>query len=292
MPQKRNDISDSERLKKSRERSREIYEHSGKFSPTEMIESGKAKKYSAKQEITKFMLYGSFLVVSLVLTFVFVYFGWTIKTVEVTNKTDFFADEVISAVNIGGNSSFIFTKKETIENRIRENIPFVGSVKVKKQFPSKVIISIEKAQGKYYVCAGGEYFVLDEERRVIGNTDNVEEIELMGCILLQSKEISKCRLGHKITFYDKDIDGVLDELITLLTDRGMIGFCNSITIDSKFDIRFESYGRYTVLLGDLRDLELKMALLFEVLNDLPPDSGGKIDVSDKNLRKAVVTLFN
>ena len=292
MPQDKKSQSDSERLEELRKRNREIIEHSGKFSPTEMIERGEAKKYSARREMTKAIIITAFVVILFVAFFLVIRFGFKIKTVEVTNKTDFYADEVIKASGIGRGASFFFTSASKAEENIREKIPYVGKVSVKKSFPSKIVISLEKAQGKYYVAAGNEYFVLDDDRRVIAHTDNIETVELMGCIRLQSKEISSCSVGKKITFYDKDVDKVLDEMISLLSENGMLGFCTSMTVDSKFDIRFECYGRFTVLLGDLRDLELKMALLQEVMKDLPDDAGGKIDVSDKNLRKAIVTLYD
>lgn len=292
MPQDKYPKSDEQKLVEQRKRSKEIYEHGGNFSPIEMIERGEAKKYSAKREMTKAFVILAFVFVLFIAFILVIRFGFKIKNIEVANKTDFYADEVIRASGVRRGESFFFTSASAAEKSIREKIPYVGKVSVKKKFPSTLVISLEKAQGKYYISAGGEYFVLDADRRVIAHTENIEDVELMGCIKLQSKEISSCKVGKKITFYDADCEEVLDELIGLLDDKGMLGFCTSILLDSKFDIRFECYGRYTVMLGDLRDLELKMALLHEVMNDLPVESGGKIDVSDKNLRKAIVTLFN
>lgn len=292
MAQDKERMSDRERLEYSRERKREIISHSGNFSPVEMIESGQAKKYSVKREIIITIVVVVAAVLLFALFFAVIRFGFRIKSFEVTNKTDFYADEVIKASGIKSGSSFFFTDTAQAEQNIRGKIPYVGKVKVKKVFPSKIVFSLEKGTGRYYVCAGKEYFVLDEEMRVIARTEKIEDIELMACIRLQSKEISSCVLGKKIAFYDIDMAGVLDELIGLLENEAMLGFCSAITIDSKFDIRFDVFGRYTVLLGDLRDLELKISLLKEVMNDLPDDAGGRIDVSDKNLRKAVVTLYD
>ncbi len=292
MSRDKNKISDSERLEKLRDRNREIIRHSGNFSPTEMIESGQAKKYSSKRELVIAVRAVILGILVFVLFMVVLRYGFRIKTIEVTNKTDFFADEVISASGVVPGASFFYTSTDTAESNIRARIPYVGNVTVKKIFPSKMMISLEKILGKYYVSAGGEYYVLDKEMRVIARTAKIEDVELMGCIRLKSKEIAECVLGKKITFYDRDTDRVLSELISLLEEEAMLGFCSSITIDSKFDIRFECYGRYDILLGDLRDLELKISLLREVMNDLPQDAGGEIDVSDKNLRKAIVTLYD
>ena len=292
MSRDKNKISDSERLEKLRDRKREIIRHSGNFSPAEMIESGQAKKYSSKRELVIAVL----AVVSGLLVFgLFMFvlrYGFRIKTIEVTNKTDFFAEEVIRASGVVPGASYFYTSTDAAVSNIRARIPYAGNVTVKKSFPSKMSISLEKILGKYYVSAGGEYYVLDKEMRVIARTEKIEDIELMGCIRLKSREIAECVLGKKISFYDMDTDRVLAELIGLLEDEAMLGFCSAIIIDSKFDIRFECYGRYNVLLGDLRDLELKISLLREVMNDLPEEAGGEIDVSDKNLRKAIVTLYD
>lgn len=285
-------MSDSERLEKLRSRKREILEHSGNFSPTKMIESGQAKKYSSKREMRITIIVCVAAVLLFAAFFLVIRYAFRITTIEVANKTDFFADEVKTASGLRSGASFFFTDTDTVEKNIRSRIQYVGKVDVKKNFPSKVTISLEKAIGKYYVSAGGEYYVLDENMRVVAHTENIEEIELMGCIRLQSKEIAECLLGKEISFYDSDTERILDELIGILNDEAMLGFCSAIIIDTKFDIRFECFGRYTVLLGDLRDLDLKISLLREVMNDLPDNAGGEIDVSDKNLRKAIVTLYD
>ncbi len=292
MSQDRKKTSDAERLEALRGRNREILRHSGNFSPDEMIKSGQAKKYSTKREMVIVLLAIVAGVAVFALFFLVLRFGFRIKTIEVTNKTDFFADEVISASGVRPGASFFFTSTDAVASNISARIPYAGNVSVKKTFPSKMTISLDKITGRYYVSAGDEYYVLDGDMRVIARTHNIEDIELMGCIRLQSRKISECVLGRKLAFYDRDLEGVLGELIGLLEDEAILGFCSSIIIDTKFDIRFESFGRYTVLLGDLRDLELKISLLREVMNDLPQNAGGEIDVSDKNLRKAIVTLYD
>ncbi len=292
MSRDRKNISDTERLERLRDRNREILRHSGNFSPDEMIKSGQAKKYSTKREMVITLLAIVAGVAVFALFFLVLRFGFKIKTIEVTNKTDFFADEVIRASGVRPGASFFFTSTDTAAANISSRISYAGNVSVKKIFPSKMTISLEKITGRYYVSAGGEYYVIDSNMRVIARTVKIEDIELMGCIRLQSREISECVLGKKLSFYDKDMESVLGELIGLLENEAMLGFCSSIIIDTKFDIRFECFGRYTVLLGDLRDLELKISLLREVMNDLPQNAGGKIDVSDKNLRKAIVTLYD
>ncbi len=278
---------ENKKLEEHKKRKREIYSHSGNFSPTEVIESGKAKKYSTSREIRITLVVIAAVLVLFALFFVIVRFGFRVKTVEVTNKTDFYEQQVIEASGIGKGTSFFFSDTDEIAQNVARSVPYAGNIKVKKVFPSRIVISLEKVPGKFYVSSGGEYYVLDESLTVLAKTDNASEVELMNCIHLRSKEISKCVQGEKVEFHDPDISGVLDELFGLLNENALMGFCGQINIDSKFDIRFTYLERYTVKLGDLRDLTVKISLLTEIINELPMGSGGEIDVSDKNLKKAI-----
>lgn len=285
------DKDEAERLKKLRERNRMIIEHSGNFSPVDIIASGKAKKYSSKREIIG--------VIAAVCAAVFLVAGiavaagiiFRVGSVQVTNEEDFFAEDIIAASKIRYGQNLILADKQQISDNIAAAIPYAANISVKKVFPSKIKISLSKAAGKYYIKAGREYYILDDECTVIAKTDKIEDIELAGYTRLQSREISRCVVGKKLLYFDEDLYGVFDELEKLLVEYGYSGFCSEIFLDSKFDIKFTYMGRYTVKLGDLRDLEIKFQFLEKITDTLPGNAGGTIDVSDKDLHEAIVTLY-
>lgn len=282
---------EAKRLENLRKRNREIYEHSGNFEPLEMIKSGKAKRYSSKREIATVII--AFIIVTAVisgifgLTFVF----FRVNNINVLNVTDFYADQVISASGIEKGENLLLLDKEKIKKNIASKIDYASDIQIKKIFPSTVNIDMKTGQAKYYVKAGNVYYVLNKDCVVIAQTKRIEDVELAGCILLQSGEMARCILGEKLTYRDADLQGVFDELNEMFDKYGHTGFVTAIYLDSKFDIRFTYKGRYTVKLGDLFDLDIKFQFLEKIAETLSETDGGIIDISDDDIHEAIVTLY-
>lgn len=283
--------NESKRLADLRKRNREIYEHSGNFEPLEIIKSGKAKRYSSKKEIAAVII-AAILVITLgaaLFGLSFLVFG--IKYINVENVTDFYADEVIAASGIQNGQNLLLLDKNKISENIASRINYASEIEIKKVFPSGVTIKMKTGQGKYYIKAGSFYYVLDKNCVVIAKTQRIEDVELAGCVLLQSGEIARCVLGEKLTYRDADLQGVFDELTAMFEKYGHSGFVTAIYLDSKFDIRFAYKGRYTVKLGDLFDLEIKFQFLEKIVEKLSDTDSGIIDISDDDIHEAIVTLY-
>lgn len=280
------------RLEELRKRNREIFEHSGNFTPIDIIESGKAKKYSSKREIAGVIVALVLVVAAAVALILVSGFVFRVKTVQVTNETDFYAEEIIAASGINIGENLIFADKDRIKAEIAASVPYASNITVKKVYPSKIIISLTKGSGKYYVCAGRYYYLLDENCNVIARTNRIEDIELAGCIRIQSEEIAECVVGKRLEYLDADLYDVFDELAYLLEKYGFSGFCSAIIIDSKFDLQFEYKNRFTVKLGDLNDLEIKFQFLEKIVDTLSDTDSGIIDVSDSDLHEATIIQYN
>lgn len=285
------EAADAERLEKSRARSRDIYEHGGSFTPMEMIKSGKAKRYSSKRELWTVIAAVLFAVMLLAAGLLLTGLFFRVDAVVVTNETDFYADEVRAASKIRMGENLLFLDKNKVAANIAAAVPYVSNVNVKKSFPSKVIISLSRGTGRYYVAAGQSYYVLDDACNVLARTDKIDEIELAGYIRIRSGKIARCIVGKPLSYLDIDLQGVFGELTSLLDEYGYLGFCSEIGLDSKFDLRFVYKDRFTVKLGDLYDLKIKFQFLEKIMDTLSENDSGIIDVSDTNLHEAVVTLY-
>lgn len=282
---------EKEKLSELKKRNSEIYAHSGNFEPLDIIKSGKAKKYSSRRELLTVILAAVIVVTVAALLLGLSYIVCGVKNINVENVTDFYADEVIEASGIKKGENLIFLNGKKAAQSIAENIDYASDITVKKHFPSTVSIDLRQGVGKYYVKAGGYYYILDEDCKVIAKTLHIEDVELSGCILIQSGEMARCILGEKLTYRDEDMQGVFDELCEMFDKYGHSGFVTAIYLDSKFDIRFTYKGRYTVKLGDLFDLDIKFQFLEKITDTLSETDSGIIDISDDDIHEAIVTLY-
>lgn len=283
---------DEKRLQSLRARNREIYEHSGNFSPIDIINSGKAEKYSSKREIKGYIYLGIALVLVMAVLLSLVLAFFKVKNITVMNEEDFSAEEVIEASGIVYGGSTVLIDKKQVVSSIASKIPYAENIRIRKIFPSGIKIYLEKGNGSYYTAIGEEYYILSDDCRVIDKTRDIESIELSGHIRLQSSKISKCIMGQKIEYRDIDLQKVFDEVTALLKKHDIYAFCNDIVLDSKFDIKFLYKDRYTVMLGDLYDLEIKFQFFDKIVETLSENASGIINVSDPKLHEAIVTLYD
>ena len=249
---------EQKRLEELRARNREIIRHSGEFLPIDKAEKENIRRYSVSRVYGRiFLAFGMILLSALVICALCGIF-LRVKTVTVSDETDFSAEEIRKASGIVTGQNLLLLNKNETAKRIARNIPYADDVTVTKRYPSGVVISLRRGTGCYYVQKGSEYYVVSENKNVLARTNDIEALELSGCVRLDSSKISRCIAGEKLTFSDGDMEKMFDELISLLKDHGLFGFCTSVTFNSKFDVRFCYQDRMIVKLGDLYDLDIKL----------------------------------
>lgn len=282
--------NEQKRLEELRARNREITCHSGAFSPTELIERENVRRYSVSRIYGKLFLFLGMVLLTAVMLAVLAGVFLRVDNITVTDETDFSAEEIRKASGISIGQNLFLLDKNAAARRIARNVPYADHIVVSKRYPNGVRISLSRGEGMYYVQKGRDYYVLSEEKNVLARTDDIESIELAGYVRLDSSKISRCVAGEKLTFSDGDMEGMFDELCSLLKDHGLFGFCSSITFNSKFDVRFLYRGRITVKLGDLYDLDIKLRFAEKIMEKLGENDSGEIDVSDRDLHEGVLTL--
>ena len=284
------DEKERKRLEELRARNREITRHSGEFLPDELIRKENVKRYSVSRIYGKIFLSLGMAVLSLIVLCVLCGVFLRVKSVSVGDETEFSAEEIRKASGISIGENLLLLDKNEAARRIARSVPYADEVTVTKRYPSGVYIALKRGVGRYYVQKGNEYYVISENKNVLARTEDIESLELSGGIRLESSKISRCITGEKLSFSDSDMEDMFDELIELLKEHGLFGFCTAVTFDSKFDIRFCYQDRLTVKLGDLYDMEIKLQFAEKIMEKLDENDSGEIDVSDRNLHEGVLTL--
>lgn len=283
--------NEEKRLRELRERNRQIIEHSGEYSPLDLIRTGDAKRYSNKRLFRRYLLAACVLLILIIVLAIGVFVFLRVERVTIDNETDFSAEEVRAASGINIGENLLLLNKRSIADRIARKIPYADSIAVTKKYPTTVKISLRKGEAAYYVRKGEAYYVLSKAHKVLASTENVEELELSGAIRLESSKIARCVVGETLTFSDEDMKALFDELEQRLEEHGYFGFCTALSLNSKFDIRFEYKGRLLIKLGDLYDLDIKLQFVDKIMETLGENDSGEIDVSDRDLHEGILTLY-
>ena len=213
------------------------------------------KKNRRKKLIIRATLCAIFLIAGVILALTMFF---NISEITVTGDTVYSVDDIIekSGVQIGDN--LIFVSKNKINEQIATELPYVGSVKIKRHLPTSLELIITKTDAVYAVVINGYYTLLDENGKVLE-----KDLEYVGenIILLNLGEEISAETGKTITTSD---EVYLEKLFSVRSTYVECGIedITAIDLSDVYDIKLVYQGRITIELGETNkeNLSKKLAL--------------------------------
>lgn len=213
------------------------------------------KKNRRKKLIIRACLGIAFLLVGVVLVLTMFF---NISEITVTGDTVYAVDEITNAsgVNIGDN--LIFVSKKKIDEKITSELPYVGSVKVKRRLPTGLELQVTKTEAVYAVAQDGYFTLLNEKGKVLEvNTEFIAE----NITLVNLGNIISATVGKNI---ELETEKVLDKLIKIQEECNNCGLTDITAVDLSdiYNIKLTYQGRIILELGDTdkSGLSKKLAL--------------------------------
>jgi len=187
------------------------------------------------------------------------------------------AIEATAGIEKGGN---IFTlSKSEISRKIFDAFPWVREINIKRDVPSTVVIKVTECQAIACANSSRGLWIMDENCKLLQTQDEAGAeglIKILGIDLLQPVA------GDTAAFVENSSLKVpyLRSLLTLLKEREMAGGVTYISMLYHTNVEFDYLGRFVVSLGGNVQLEDKIIMLGEVVNNLAPNAEGTIDLSN------------
>lgn len=210
------------------------------------------------------LLISCFLVLSFTVLF-------PVKTVNSAGSQMYSAEEITAACNI--KSKNIFTlNSDNLESKVREKLPFVDSLTIKRSFPDTVNITVKDAEAyAYYLAEDGCYTVSRKGyvlEHFLEKPENLLEI-VCGNV--------KCEIGKPAEISSETEKKLVANIISYLEAKSinaqLIDVSNPISITLRVD------GRFNVNLGSSNYLERKISHLSGMIENIAPDRSGSINLS-------------
>ena len=203
---------------------------------------------------------------------------FNLKNVNLNETEKYSKEEIVSkaGIEVGKNT---FIEFFTCDKNNVSTLPYVESIKLSIKFPNEINVKVVERTGKYYAYDKDKdmFYMLSEDGYILedANINNKKEddILLVGItfdndVMLGKKindiDLTKLKIFKKIEkeFTDDKINGKITKL----------SFENSlttITINDKLNVIFPND----------TDLEYKMVFLKTILESIPEDSVGIIDMT-------------
>lgn len=213
--------------------------------------------------------------------------GFNIKEIKVTGNTVIKTEEIISRSGIvKGINIFDFNKGEVKKNIL--SMGYVSEVKIKRNLPSEVEISIVEEVGVSYIKAEKGYVIITAEGRCIDITDGIKDsgengkgtVEIPKMPIVKGLSDVKYKVGKVIT---SENNAQLEALFKCLHEFSRSGHIfNMIEIDmsnmNKIEFKYMT-ADLVVNVGDAEKIDYKMEVFGEILAGIGHNPKGVINLA-------------
>lgn len=226
-----------------------------------------------------------FILILFVGTAFFVFFR--VKEISVTGNSVYSDEQIILASGIETDVNLFSFSGSRVEETVKNALPYVGKVTVKRSLPSGVVIEVEEKKAVMYTEINGEYYLLSDELYVLAVSSKLSSVP-NSAIKLVTGNVDRCLVGQPITFMDSRTRESVLQMYSVLRNNEMDYYIREINISSRFDISMQYTDRFDVYIGDMDNFEYKIPFLAKVIDELYEEDKGSIDLSSH--KEATVSL--
>ncbi len=180
-------------------------------------------------------------------------------------------EEIYAASGITKEDSLLIISEDKIEENIRKQLPYVDSVKIKRNLPDKIVLTVTDAKEYAYYVSGNSNFILSENGYILNEQaetpENVFQIVTSG---IEGKP------GEKAVYTNAAEEHLVTELITALHQKGVN--IDMIDVTNVLEIKIFVEGKFEVIVGDNKYINEKIAHLASMVESIA-DRKGKINLS-------------
>ena len=178
------------------------------------------KRRQRKRKIRKRRFFSFLLILLLVGTGIFYYFLKTrlfpIKKVAVEGSKIYAAQEIISAGGISDKTPIMSITEKSLKKKLQKKLPYVETVKIKRNFPDAVVITVGDAKEVFAVKSEQGYFTLSETLRVLACYPDLPE----NTVEIKAKDL-KLKIGDTIGFLTARETELFDLLYNYTKEKGV-----------------------------------------------------------------------
>ncbi len=223
------------------------------------------------------------------------------ETVTVKGDTKYLDEMIIEAGGIVTGEPLYFVKIREAEERIPKELPYIKSVKIEREFPDTIVMTVKATEDAAAFIASGGYVVIDESGKVLNESASIVSENIP---VIKSLTINNAQTGEIISFKEdiiepstneegeveeipeEEIDKHRKALVAVLhavkeAELKRIGEINLRDIE---DIKLVYDNRITLLLGDVEDADLKFKraqIALKSEEEKNPHAKGTLDLSQE-----------
>lgn len=212
------------------------------------------------------------------------------EKIEVEGDEYYGKDQITAFSNVSLQQNIFLASMFSTPEEIVDNLPFVEDAKVEFSIPDTITIKITDAVPSYVIKNNSKYLLISGKGRILEeideNTDNLPE--------LTSDDLKSTEKGDYVSFTDKNVPSVLEQITTSLRENNIEGV-TGFDVKNTAMIKIIYDNRITIIIGLPEDIDYKIRTAMSIITEkLDPNNSGNVtgtlDVSSCNTTK--VSRYN
>ncbi len=189
---------------------------------------------------------------------------FNVEKYTVNGKSIYSRDEIISACGIEEGDNLIRVSSKKAEEQILKTLPYIKTVKIKKDFPYTVTIEVTAAEEFASVEYGDEVCIIDTDCKVLKKEKSDATLPKIKGI-----DITDALVGEALEFDSEDSKKAFDILreSTELRDMNVTFY----DIGDHLDLKIAVDDRVFIELGSTAYIDRKLSLAAEAISTEPSD---------------------
>lgn len=199
-----------------------------------------------------------------------VFLLFKVADIQVTGDPVYSPEDVLALCDYQIGDNLLFATTQDQEERLEAQLPYVEDAQVIKHFPNTLEIHITAAQAAASISSGGGWLYVSSQGKIL---------ELNAQPAAAAMEVSgftstATQPGQYLQAEDEAALAALEEILTALSDLGMLPQCTRLDLTDLYNITLWYQDRVQCKLGSTAELTYKLQLGYKALAD--PDQEGKI----------------
>lgn len=197
-----------------------------------------------------------------------------IKTVAIENASAVKEETILEAAGIKTGRHLYAIDKDKIASDVKSVSPYIKSVTVKRQLPSKLRIVVEEYAPFYYIEYSDAFWILSDSLLVLEKLPDEASAAQLGSIHLILPEIKTCEVGKPLVFADEADQNTVSEILSVFQSAAFPESLTWIDISEKFDITASMQNKYKIFYGTAECLEEKIRFSLHTIQYLAENMYG------------------
>ena len=206
-----------------------------------------------------------------------------IKKIELEGVSTYYSrSQLIEAADVDYGDKLYSINTRVLEKTILENCPYIESVSVKQSFPNKLVLSVVEKTPQWYIEITGDFYVLDTDLTVLGESTNESALKISGLTRLELPAIKRAVCGELPVFGEDELEVKRTcELINIIRQHPLKLRLTSVDISNRFAVSLTVRDTYEVFCGDMSQMRSKLDAVEKILTVefCSEFSGAEIDAS-------------